>query len=340
MATMKEIAEHAGVSLATVSRVLNGTSSVSMDKRRLVMDWVRKLEYLPNATAQALVRKRAYLIGVILPDVSNPFFSEVLEQIETYSFSHGYNVIVGNSGGSGAKASEYADSFISRQVDGMLVCPVDNQENHWAERLQSYAPVVSITQEIQGMDSVLVSMQDGGRIVADHLVRLGHDRIAFLGSEEDPKLAGLVSQLGKHGITLAPEAILSESPWEKTVPSDSYTITKAFFGSKASRGITALFAFNDYAAIGALHALQDLGIKVPEDVALVGFDNTYLSRQMRPTLTSVSQPTEEIGRLALDTLLDRMDRDGDEIVEPRTVSLQPRLIVRESTAAAVEKSKI
>lgn len=335
---MKEVAEHAGVSLATVSRVLNGTSSVSMDKRRLVMDWVRKLEYLPNATAQALVRKRAYLIGVILPGVSNPFFSEVLEQIETYCFSHGYNVIVGNSGGSGAKASDYADSFISRQVDGMLVCPVDNVENHWAERLQSFSPVVSITQAIEGMDSVLVSMQDGGKIVADHLVRLGHEKIAFLGSENDPKLEGLVAQLGRHGIRLTSDAILSESPWEKTVPSDSYSITKEFFSSNRSHGITALFAFNDYAAIGALHALQDLGINVPDDVALVGFDNTYLSRQMRPTLTSVSQPTEEIGRLAVDMLFNRMD--DNEIVEAETVSLQPRLIVRDSTAAPAEKARV
>lgn len=329
---MKEVAQHAGVSIATVSRVLNGTSSVRLDKRRVVMDWVRKLEYRPNATAQSLARNRAYLIGVILPDVSNPFFAEVLEEIETYCFSHGYNVIVGNSGGSGVKASNYADSFISRQVDGLLVCPVDIERNHWIDRLRSYSPVVSITQSVQEMDSVLVSMQDGGAIVADHFFRLGHERIAFLGSENDPKLEGLVKQLSGHGVRFSDDLILSESPWEKTVPSDAYTITKDFFASSRSEGVTALFAFNDYAAIGALHALQDLDVRVPDDVALVGFDNTYLARQMRPTLTSVSQPTADIGRIAVDILLDRIENGAP--TEHDTVSLQPRLIVRESTSGS------
>lgn len=334
MATMKEVAEHAGVSLATVSRVLNGSTAVSMDRRRAVMDWVRKLGYHPNAVAQALVGKRAYLLGVLLPDVSNPFFAEILEQIETYAFSHGYNVIIGNTGGSGARAHDYADSFISRQVDGMLVCPVTDRERKWTDRLRAFCPVVSVTQAIDDIDSVLVSMQDGGKIVADHLIRLGHERIAFLGSEDDPKLEGLKSQLIQNGVSFSQEAVLSESPWEKTVPADAYAITKDYFRSERSRGITALFAFNDYAAIGALHALQDLGLAVPEDVALVGFDNTYLSRQTRPPLTSVSQPTEDIGRLALDILFDRME--GDDGEEPKLVSLQPRLIVRESTAAAAE----
>ena len=334
MATMKEVAEHAGVSLATVSRVLNGNTAVSMDRRRAVMDWVRKLEYRPNAAAQALVGKRAYLLGVILPDLSNPFFAEILEQIETYAFSHGYNVVIGNTGGSGARAQDYAASFMSRQVDGMLVCPVTDQERRWTDRLRSFCPVVAVTQAIEGLDSVLVSMQDGGRIVADHLTRLGHDKIAFLGSEDDPKLDGLKSQLSRKGVEFSPDAVLSESPWEKTVPADSYAITKEFFRSDRSNGITALFAFNDYAAIGALHAVQDLGLSVPDDLALVGFDNTYLSRQTRPPLTSVTQPTEDIGRLALDILFDRMEGAGDEA--PKLVSLQPRLIVRESTAAIAE----
>jgi LacI family transcriptional regulator len=334
MATMKDVARRAGVSPATVSRVLNGSTTVSIDKRRAVMDWVRKLEYVPNVNAQTLVRKRAYLLGVILPDVSNPFFSEIFEQIETYAFSNGYNVIIGNSGGSGIKVLEYADSFLSRQVDGLLLCPVDIRENRWTDRLQAYCPVVSITQSIEGVDSVLGSMQDGGKIVADHLVNLGHEHMAFLGSEDDPKLEGFATQLASHGISFSKDAILFESPWEKTVPSDAYAITREFFSSPRSAGITALFAFNDYAAIGALHALQDLNLDVPRDVALVGFDNTYLARQMRPPLSSVSQPTQDIGRIAVDLILKRIEGRTEE--PPSVISLQPRLVVRQSTAPSLD----
>ena len=330
MVTMKDIAERSGVSLATVSRVLSGSSAVSLDKRRLVMTWVRKLDYRPNATAQILAQKKAFLLGVILPEISNPFFAEVLHQIEAYAFLSGFNIIIGNACGNEAKAVEYVASFLSRQVDGILVCPGDISGEAIFDRIPASTPVTVVTQSFEGIDSVFTSMEWGGDLVARHLIGLGHERIALLGEGKDPKFVGFTGEMKKNGIDINPEWMLAESPWGEDVPANSYSITRDFF-SNHSDGVTALFAANDYAAIGALHALQDLGIRVPEDVAVVGFDNTYLSRQVRPTLTSVGQPIEDIGRIAVETILSKID--GERVVEPRWIPLEPRLVPRESTAS-------
>ncbi len=327
-ATMKEVAERAGVSLATVSRVLNGSSAVSIDKRRAVMDWIRRLDYRPNTTAQTLARKRAYLIGVVLPEISNPFFAEVLHQIEASAFVSGFNVVVGNFGDNAVRAGEYIHSFLSRQVDGVILCPGDVAPEALFDKIPTSTPSVAITQPIEGIDSVFVSMEKGGELAARHLVDLGHERIAFLGRATDPKYAGFSAELERNGITVPADYLLAESPWGEAVPANAYAITKDFFRDR-SRGVTALFAANDYAAFGALHALQDLDIPVPEEVAIIGFDNTYLSRQVRPTLTSIGQPTGDLGRIAIETLLHRLEGTDDNAV--RWAVLEPRLIARQST---------
>ena len=327
---MKEVAQGAGVSLATVSRVLNGSSAVSIDKRRAVMDWIRRLDYRPNATAQTLARKRAYLIGVVLPEISNPFFAEVLHQIEASAFVSGFNVVVGNFGDNAVRAGEYIHSFLSRQVDGIILCPGDIEPEVLFDKIPTSTPSVSVTQPVEGIDSVFVSMEKGGELAARHLIDLGHERIAFLGRAKDPKYLGFSAELERNGVTVAPDDLLVESPWGEGVPANAYAITKDFFDDR-SKGVTALFAANDYAAFGALHALQDLDIGVPDEIAVVGFDNTYLSRQVRPTLTSIGQPVGDLGRIAIETLLQRLDGTVDNAV--RWSVLEPRLIARQSTTS-------
>ena len=187
MATMEEVAKKAGVSQATVSRVINGNPSVSFETRQNVMRWVRKLNYQPNLTAQTLVSKQSYLLGMILPDISNPYFSEVLKIVEQEASLNGYNIIFCNSGDNIQKERHSINILRGRQVDGLLIVPVDSNASHLKTLRHTNIPVVAITRDVDQFDSVSISHRHGGALVANHLLEIGHTSIGFIGSREEEK---------------------------------------------------------------------------------------------------------------------------------------------------------
>ncbi|GAK50268.1 periplasmic binding protein/LacI transcriptional regulator [Candidatus Moduliflexus flocculans] len=331
MATMEEIAQKAGVSQATVSRVINGSTSVSIETRQNVMQWIRKLDYQPNRTAQSLAKKQSYLLGMVLPDISNPYFAEVLKIIEQEANLNGYNIIFCNSGDNVQKEKHAINTLRSRQVDGMFIVPVEPDAPHLNTLRNSRIPVVAVTCDVDGFDSVAISHQHGGALVANHLLETGHTRIGYIGARHEEKFQGFYDAFLKHGVAFS-DAYVIELGKGSELP-ESHEIHEkfsTFLKERERLDTTAFFISTDLGAIIVSHILIEQGYRIPEDVAIVGFDNTFLAVEMRPTLTSVAQPIAEIGRLAVETLLERIT--SQDIRENKIkIILEPYLMVREST---------
>jgi LacI family transcriptional regulator len=331
MATMQEIAKKAGVSQATVSRVINKSPSVSIETRQNVMKWVKKLNYQPNLTAQSLVRKQSYLLGIVLPEISNPYFSDVLKIVEQEASLNGYNLIFCHSGDNLQKEKHAINTLRGRQVDGLLLVPVDPESAHLNVLRQHNVPVVTITREVAGFDSVSISHCHGGALVAKHLLETGHTHIGYIGPTHEEKFQGFLEEFTKNGIRFSDEHIIElEKGGEPFGSHEIHEKLPVYLNRKKTANVTAFFVYNDLGAFVVSHILQEYGYRIPEDIAVVGFDNTFLALEMRPTLTSVAQPITEIGRLAIEMLLERIAGETPD-EENMKVTLEPYLIVREST---------
>jgi Transcriptional regulators len=331
MATMKDIARLAGVSQATVSRVINGHRSVHPEIREKVMEWVYRLDYKPNASARALANSQSKLIGLVVPDVSNPFFPEIIRAVSREVDHHGYGLLLADSGSNALAERRAIDVFRERRVEGLILVPVDVRAPHVQALRRLDIPVVIMTQLVEGFLCVSTDHVTGGRLVAYHLADLGHTRIACVGWSKDPKYRGFVEGLHERGLYFAPEDMFECQGWGHQLYHDAYER----LGGRLAAGrpeFTAVFCLNDLLAFGAMHALRDFGLRVPEDVAVVGFDNTALAAYSKPGLTSVAQPREEIGRLAVEVLFKRLTGADKEFVGE--LVLRPRLVVRESTSKA------
>ncbi len=331
MKTMKEIAELANVSQSTVSRILNGSAGVSPAKRARVMEVVRKLDYKPNQTARSLASSRSQLIGVLLPDLMTPFFSEVLANIESMCARNGYNIIVCNSQGNERKEQEAFASLKARQVDGLLVGLTSPHSRLLSVLQKSSMHSVVITQDHPGIDCVGTSHAKGGELVARHFLENGVEKFLFLGPEHDEKLTGYQDALRIAGIPENRIEVLAVSDWFLHVSEQGYKAARAYLNTLSERSMkSGIFAVNDTFAFGAIHAAQDLGLSIPDTVAIVGFDNNYYCTSIRPLLSSVAQPTEDIGRIAVDMLLKRIDNSAAS-EERVSIQLEPELIRRETS---------
>lgn len=329
MVTIKDVAEKAGVSLATVSRVLNGHPSVRPETRRIVMEWIEKLGYQPNFVARGLSTKKSHLIGVIIREIANPFFAEIVQAIEEVAAQNGYSILLCNTNGNLQRERNSINVLLSRQAEGLLLVPASEKEAYLKSLLARGANVAVVTLPSEWFDWVAVNHREGGRIVAKHLIGLGHTDFAFIGKEEDEKFQGFREELEKAGLRFKHENLLKAKGYGELTSHEAYKRLKEYLERYSYPRFSAIFAYNDLAAFGAMQALEEVGIKVGRDIALVGFDNTFLSRAMKPSLTSVAQPTSEIGRIGVELLLKRIRGSFED--HPTGISLQPRLVVREST---------
>jgi LacI family transcriptional regulator len=329
--TMQEIADMAGVSQATVSRVLSGSPAVSPRTRQAVMEIVLKYDYHPNFAAQNLVRSQSFLIGLILPDISNPFFGEIVRQVEREASRHGYSIIISNSDGDIHRERNQLQTLKSRQVDGVLIVPSSPDSPVLTTLRNSDIHTVVVTQPHPDFDSVHVSHNAGGRSVAQHLLSLGHTRVLLAGDSEteNEKILGFKQVFAEKGIPLQSESFLHIGAWDHDLTGQAYLAGLEYFRTHPPGHITAVFAVSDMAAFGIQHALRELHYRIPQDVALIGFDDTFLTQGVAPPLSSVAQPVEEIGRRAIDMLLERLVRKFNG--PARSVQLNPLLIAREST---------
>jgi len=329
MKTMKDIAELAGVSQSTVSRVLNGSAGVSPARKAKVMEWVRKLDFEPNFSAKTLAANRSLLIGVVVPDLLNPYFPEILAHIEMKTAQSGYNIIIANSAGDVNREKEIVKSLRARQVDGILISLASPDSPILEELREQKIRSVVFSQQHPGIDSVGVSNHKGGGQVATHFLKEGIEHFAFFGSENDEKFQGFRNTLIDAGIDSNRIEVIGNKDWWHNMLERGFISAKDYLSSRRQNSRLGVFSFNDPFALGVVHAAQDLEMRIPEDIAVVGFDNTFICQNVRPTLSSVAQPTEKIGRLAVEMLLKRIDGSSENNVEH--ILLDPQLVRRETS---------
>ena len=330
--TIKDVAVRAGVSVSTVSRVLTSNAPVQDTTKRAVEDAIRELGYHPNGLARSLRNRETKTIGLIIPDVANPFFPEVAKGVEETACRLGYSVILCNSGNDRAKEAMYFRVLQERRIDGIIITGSGSLDEYAHLRERDGFPIVFLDRNAEGLDvdSVEADSYGGSCQAVRHLLELGHHQIAFVSgssvtSTGSRRLGGYMDTLTASGIVPPPDYIM---------PGD-FTLEA---GRKAGLRLlgqnprpTAIFVASDIAAIGVMMAAESLHLSIPGDLSVVGFDNTLLSVVSRPALTTVSQPKYEMGSQASRLLIERLRKKRRKV---KHLLLPTRLEVRGSTAAA------
>ncbi|WP_338031002.1 LacI family DNA-binding transcriptional regulator [Dyella kyungheensis] len=324
--TVKEIAAAANVSVATVSRALQRPEIVSEKTRKHIHDVVRRLGYTPNALARNLRTARTRLIIALLPDIANPFFSEVIRGIEQVAHESGYCVLLGETQGSLVREQSYADMVAARQADGIITM----SPRVPSIPIQGRLPVVNACEYVKDahISSVYVDNVAAAGVAVDYLLMLGHRQIAFVGGPP----ASPICVDREQGYRLALQRAKVPAKPALTVSGDfSIEAGERAIESLLSRGqaFTAVFCANDEMAIGAMRALSARNLRVPDDVSVVGFDDIRFARYTTPALSTVAQPKNALGREAMSMLIELLN---DPEVPPRKRILSAELIVRGSTA--------
>ncbi|MDQ0818047.1 LacI family transcriptional regulator [Bacillus pumilus] len=328
--TIYDVAREANVSMATVSRVVNGNPNVKPTTRKKVLEAIDRLGYRPNAVARGLASKKTTTVGVIIPDISSIFYSELARGIEDIATMYKYNIILSNSDQNTDKELHLLNTMLGKQVDGIVFMGGNITDVLVEEFKRSPVPIVlaaSVEEQAQ-TPSVNINYEQAIYDSVQLLVEKGHKRIAFVsGPMSEPinsmrKLAGYKRALEKAGIAFD-DALVAEGDYSY----DSGIESLAHLLEQSDKP-TAVIAATDEMALGVIHGAQDRGVSIPEDLEVIGFDNTRLSLMVRPQLTTVVQPTYDIGAVAMRLLTKLMNK---EQVDDQIVELPHRIEERQST---------
>ncbi|XID95686.1 LacI family DNA-binding transcriptional regulator [Paenibacillaceae bacterium WGS1546] len=327
--TIYDVAKEAGVSIATVSNAINGKGKVGKKTREEIFKVMERLQYRPSVIASALMGKKTYTLGLLVPDVSNPFFSEMARSVEDLAHSEGYSVIVCSTDNENERIDKYLRLLEQKSVDGILIATGMENGEPLRRLADKSVPIVMIAREAANVQAHCVLTDDfkGGALAAEHLLGLGHRHMAILAEKAEvsssvERVRGFRFALFEAGIALGDERIV---PCESSIQAGKRT-TAAMIGGKDRP--SAVFCCNDLLAIGALQAAKEAGIRVPEQLSVIGFDDTILSVVAHPALTTIAQPMDRMVKLAFGLLVG--DSADGEAIRQRIV-MPPALIVREST---------
>lgn len=333
MVTIRDVAQRAGVSPITVSRVINNSGYVSEETRRRVRAAIEELNYVPNILARSLRSKRTHTLALVITDVTNPFWTTVARGVEDKAVENGFSVILCNTDEDPEKEKSYIEVLLKKRVDGVVIAPVSSKGTILHTLAQHGIPFVIIDRQVEGIDADLVigDSVGGAYELTRHLIELGHRRIAIIAGPEhvstaEDRLRGYLQALEESGIPVD-EALIKRGKFDQEA---GYELTKRLL--ELEEQPTALFAGNNFIAIGALLALQEEGVQVPDDMALVTFDEIPQLSAVYPFLTVAAQPAYEMGAIATELLLERLagERKGS-----REVVLEVELILRRSSGAEV-----
>ncbi len=342
MASIRDVAREAKVSVTTVSRVLNDSGAVTDVTRRRVERAIRQLAYRPNPSARALRSNRTNLIALIIPEMVNPYFSAIAQGVQDVARRAGFHLILCNSGGEQSLELDYLEMVPHKHVDGCIITPPGPNSNPAADsRLLQLGrlgyPFVSLGRQLDTpelcFDFITTDTAVGTQEAMRHLLENGHTRIAYFGGPENvasTRLQGYRGALSARGLVVQRELIFST---DLTLEA-GYRLGELIL--RCPDPPTAILAVNDMVAIGAVLALQEHGVRIPEQVSVVGFDDIPLASIIRPNLTTVAQPKYDLGRLAAERLVFRLQGG---IGKFETISLSAHLIVRESTRSIFGDSR-
>lgn len=337
--TLLDIAALAGVAPMTVSRVLNGSGHVSAELRKRVQQAIDRLEYHPNALARSLKSQRTRVVGILLSDIQNPFSAELAGSIQEVLLEAGYSAFLCTTDRSVERERAALNAFIDHRVAGIVVATLATQDGDKAlERLvRRGLPVVMVGRESSSpkVDRVSADHWKGAYEAVEHLISLGHTRIGYVGASVRhaarlKRFQGFLDALRDHGLVAAQELIAgpeNDSGPGYSTQADGYAGMQELL--ELRKPPSAVFARNDFTAMGAIAAARDRGLAIPGDIAIVGFDNVPMAAYTVPPLTTVEQPTAQQGRQAAAMLLERISgSSGDKL---REAHFACRLIVRAST---------
>jgi len=320
--TVKDVAAAVGVSVATVSNVLNERPNVGESTRRKVIAVARRLGYRPNRAAQAMRTGRTRAIGLVLPDLTNPFFPELAQAVENKARSLGLLVCLIDSQGSVHSESDGFSLLLQHAVDGIIWCPLGTRLPASLKKLS--APIVLIDRPRPGYAVVHSNYEMGGRLLAQYALRMGHTRVGLLSGPRNLESA----QQRREGFVKALPGDI-EIAWEVSVPFDGVLTAEAIELLRHRRKATLVVAGNDLIAISAIRSLDEHGIVVPRDVSVTGFDNIRWTDVVTPRLTTIAQPVGAIGARAVQVMLDKIE--GKKVEAARAI-FDVELIERDSVA--------
>ena len=332
--TIYDVAKIAGVSPSTISRVMNTPEIVAEDTRQKVINAVKELAYIPNMMAASMPKRKTNYIGLIIPDITNIFFSNLVRGVQDVCEKHGNSVLVVNSDDSQEKEGRYLKLLYSRRVDGVILTVAGYREKEFPEEelsLLEKMNIVLIDREINGMTTPIVKVNNfvGAYSAVKYLLTMGHRKIMYLAGIEGTKTN---RERRKGYLSALKDASIS---WEKELTAD-FRLDTAYQKimhhwpqlKNSDELPTAIFAANDLMAIGALKAFAQLQIRVPEDISIIGFDNIPFSDCTYPPLTTIAQPTYQMGQMAVETLLKVIDKKKIQ----KSVELKTELIERDSVS--------
>jgi DNA-binding LacI/PurR family transcriptional regulator len=331
--SLKFLADYLGFSPATVSLVMNRSEvaeSIPKTTQDQIFAAAEKFNYRPNFLARSLRTQRTFTIGVIAPEVSEGYETLVMSGIEELLLREGYFYFVASHHHRADLIDEYPNLLLARSVEGLIAI-----DTPWHHDLAIPVVAVSGHGSVRGVTNIVLDHHLAADLALDHLYKLGHRRIAFIKGQEfssdtDARWGGIVRAASRLGLTISAKLT---TQLEGGVPTSDlgYQVMRRMLPK--AEPFTAIFAFNDIAAIGAIRALREKGLRVPEDVSVVGFDDIHSAAFQNPALTTVRQPLRKMGKIAAETVLRRIARSHSEssVDHPREIVVEPELVVREST---------
>jgi LacI family transcriptional regulator len=331
MPTITDVAREARVSASTVSHVINETRYVSDEVKQRVHAAMEALNYQPNVIARSLRTRETLTVGVVVSDVTNPFFTSIVRAIEDEVLKQGYSIILCDTDEKPEREQAYLRLLMGRRVDGLIVAPSSGNADLLRSAIESGLPVVLLDRSVPGLaaDVVLSDNESGAFDAVSYLIGMGHRRIGIIAGRLEvstgaDRMAGYVRAIRTHGIP-ADESLIEVAKFKRDIAYD-----KTMKMLNRAEPPTALFVCNNVMTAGTMAALKAAGKKVPEDISVIGFDDSEWAALMDPPLTVVAQPIVELGTRAAQTLMRRISRG--RVKTPRAVVLKPELILRDSCA--------
>jgi LacI family transcriptional regulator len=329
--TMKDVAKVAGVSVATVSRVINGSDGVSPKLEKKVNRAMKKLHYHPSSVARSFKIQQTMLVGVIVPLIDHPFYSRLAMAIEQKLFQHDYRAIICNSEEDEVRERAYIEMLLRQRVDGLIINSAVMRTSYFHELEELKIPYVLIDRDLPEAEcsKVFGDNSQGGYIGMEHLINLGHRRIGVIGAPAHiegmiRRIRGTREALADYGIDADPELL---------VTGDTQLFGMGYNSANQLMSLdnppTAIFALTDVTAVGVMHAVTEHGLRIPEDISVLGYDNIPIASYMIPQLSTVEQPIIRMGETAVELLLNHMNQPDHPIEK---AVLQTQLIVRKTTS--------
>ncbi len=332
--TISDVAKLAGVSHQTVSRVINNKPDVSPATRQRVLEVIKKTGYRPSGLARGLATSKTATIGMVVPDISNPFFSDIARGIETTAYERGYNVFLCNTNEEPERELEVLYSLEQKQVDGVILCGLRQKTPALLDALERFFAVVLVNRllEEKTFPAVMIDNQTGAKEAVQHLLNLGRTNIGLLvgpafSYSAKQRYQGYIEAMHNAGLPI-------QDGWiHNCIPTVEGGEQAARVLLEAHPEVNALFCYNDLVAVGAIQACHALQRKIPEDVAIIGFDDIYLAALVTPALTTCRVPLIEMGHHAMGLLLQQIN---EKHLGSRVITVTPQLIIRDSAPFAHE----